>query len=150
LNLGKLRKCPVYRPSEEARRISEVFSIVETMALRLEALGLDVATFTRITGSSGVIYTVPIYVRRDPSLVIEIMPEKIVDETYPMLMTLKAADIPNSIIVIVLPSSFKPELEKVFNPEKIRIIRVDDISSSVDRIVGGIARIIGVISHERH
>lgn len=146
----ELRKCPVYRLSEEARRISEVFSIVETIARRLEALELDVAMFTRITGLSGVIYTVPIYVRGDPSLVIEIASEKIADETYPILMTLKAADIPNSIMVIVLPSSFRPELEKIFNPEKIRIIKVDDISSSVDRIIGEIARIIGVVSHERH
>jgi rubrerythrin len=146
----ELRKYPVYRLSEEARRISEVFSIVETMARRLEALGLDVATFTRITGSSGVIYMVPIYVRGDPSIIVEIAPEKIADETYPILMTLKAADILNSIMVIVMPSSFRPELEKIFNPEKIRIIKVDDILSSVDRIVGEIARIIGVVSHERH
>jgi hypothetical protein len=143
-----LRKYPVYRLSEDARRISEVLSVVEEIARRLEALGLDVATFTRITGSSGVIYNVPLYVRGDPSIVIEIAPERIVDETYPILMTLKAADIPNSIMVIILPSSFKPELEKIFNPEKIRIIKVGDISSSASRIADEIARIIGAISYE--
>jgi hypothetical protein len=145
----ELKKYPVYRLSEEAKSFSEVFSAVEIIVQRLEGLGLDVAMFAQIKGSSGVTYNVPIYVRGDPSLVIEIAPEKIADDTYPILMMLKAADIPNSITMIVLPSSFRPELEKIFNPEKIRIIKVDDIPSSVDKIVDEVVGAIGAMGHER-
>ncbi|MEM4718692.1 MAG: hypothetical protein QW330_01360 [Nitrososphaerota archaeon] len=143
----EVKKYPVYRLSEEAKKLSQVFDAVETIAQRLKALGLDAATFARVRGVSGITYNVPIYVKGDQSLVIEIAPEQIADELYPIIMSLKAADIPNSMMIIVLPSSFRPELEMIFNPEKIRVIKVEEIRESVDRIVDEIARIIGATGH---
>ncbi len=136
----EVKKFPVYRLSEESKKISRIFEIVEIIAVKLKERGIDAVTFAHVRGLSGVSYTIPIYVKGNPSLIIEIAPEEIMDERYPLLMTIEAVDVPDSIMIIILPSSFRPELESIFNPEKIKIIKVENIYRSVDEIVEVIGR----------
>ncbi|MEN2975171.1 MAG: hypothetical protein ABDH32_06310 [Candidatus Caldarchaeales archaeon] len=145
----EVKRYPVYQISEKSKNLSQIYNMVEILSDKLEKLGLDVVTFASLRGSSGVTYTIPIYINGDPSLIIEIAPEEFVDERYPLLMTIETIDIPNSMMVIIVPSSFKPELESIFNPEKIKIVKVENLSNSIDRVVDEIVKMIGVRIHEK-
>ncbi|MCS7125716.1 MAG: hypothetical protein NZ929_02240 [Aigarchaeota archaeon] len=139
----EVRRCSVYRLSEKSKSLSQVFEQVEILAYELEKLGLDVVKFASLKGVSGVAYTIPVYVKGDPSLIIEIAPEEFIDERYPLLMSIEAVDIPNSVMIIILPSSFRPELESIFNPEKVKIIKVENLSNSIDKVVDEVIKIVG-------
>lgn len=139
----EIKRYPVYRLSENSKKLSQVLDIAEYIAEELRSLGLRVTTFAHVRGMSGAVYTIPIYIEGDPSLIIEIAPKDVVDERYPFLVSIEAIDIPNSAMLLILPKDTLPELETIFNPEKIKVVKVEDLPGSVGIIVDEILKMLG-------
>lgn len=80
---------------------------------------------------------------------VDIVTEDFLDERYLLGVAIKAVDLPNAIMLLALPANVKSGLEKIFNPEKVKVIKVDDLQSSVDLILDEILTLTGARLHER-
>ena len=130
-----IKKYPIYRLSNKVEKLVSVYNVVEKLAEELALRGLKVEVFKEVAGISGVMYVVPIFVENTPSIIIEVGFGEEIDERYLLTMMIEAADMPNSIMLLLLPSNFKPELEKILNPEKIRVIKTDTLENSINKVV---------------
>lgn len=144
-----IKKYPIYRLSDEVKKLLPIYNIVEDLVGELSSHGLRAEGFKYVKGMSGTTYTIPIFIDGSPSIIVEFGLSEEIDERYPFMMVIEALDIPNSIMFLILPFDFKPELESVLNPEKIKIIKIKDLESSKDKIIRELIAVRGVVTDEK-
>lgn len=142
-----IKKYPTYRLSDEMKKLVAIQDIVEEIGRKLAIRGLKIEVFKQVRGISGVTYVVPIFIKNRPSVIVELGFGEEIDERYLLSMMIEAADMPDSVMFLILPSNFKPELEKILNPEKIKIIKLDTLENSIDKVVHELVTLYGVVAN---
>lgn len=130
-----IKKYPIYRLSDKVKRLASIHDVVEELARELSSRGLRVEIFKQVIGMSGAGHVVPIFIEDRLPIIVEVGFGEEIDENFLLTRMMEAADIPNIIMFLILPSNFKPELEKILNPEKIKIIKSDNLEDIVDKVV---------------
>jgi len=143
-----IKKYPIYRLSDEVKKLLPIYNIVEDLVRELASHGLRAEGFKYVKGISGTTYTIPIFIDGSPSIIVEFGLSEEIDERYPLMMLIEAIDIPNSIMFLILPHDFKPELESILNPEKIKVIKIHDLENSKDKIIRELITIHSVVMDE--
>lgn len=111
-------------------------------------MGLESELFARIEGVSGEVHTVPLYVNSKPAVIIDMITKDFLDERYLLGVALRAVDIPHAMVLLVLPADAGSSLEKIFNPERVKVIRVDSFQESVDKVLDEILALVSMKKHE--
>jgi len=145
-----IKKYPIYKLSNEIKKLLPIYNVVEDLVRELTLHGLRAEGFKHVKGISGTTYTIPIFIDGSPSIIVEFGLSGEIDERYPFMMVIEAVDVPNSIMFLILPSDFKPELEKILNPEKIKIIKIDDLESSKDKIIRELTSLYSVVMNDEN
>jgi len=137
----EVERFPVYRLSRQVVKFAPIYNFLERLWGELVQRGLASELFARIRGVSGQIHIVPLYVDSSPAVVIEIMPPDFIDEQSLLGVAIKALDISDSIILLILPGGVFEQVEEVFNPERVKVIRVASLENSVGEIVDEVVRL---------
>ena len=137
-----VKKYPVYRISPESKRLVEIYYVIEDVRNRLSSLGIKSEFFARVQGISGVIHIIPLYVISKPIIAVDIIPPGFLEERYLLRAVIKAMDLSKVITVLVLPKKIEPHFEEILDLDKVRVIKIDDLSNSGDRIIDEIMAII--------
>ncbi len=82
-------------------------------------------------------------------MVVDIVTEDFLDEIYLLGAAIKAIDLPDTITLLVLPKNVKSSFEKIFNPEKVKVLKVGDLMDSMDQIINEILTLTGAKLHEK-
>ncbi|MCS7132991.1 MAG: hypothetical protein NZ918_04670 [Aigarchaeota archaeon] len=144
----EIKKYPVYRASQEVKKFAAIYQVIKELEKRLSSMGLESESFSRLEGASGEMHVAPLYVKFEPAVIVDVVTEDLFDERYLLGVALKAVDIPDVMILLVLPASLESGLEKIFNPEKVRVIRVNDLRGSINQILDEILALVGMKRHE--
>lgn len=144
----EVKKYPVYRISQEVKKFAAIYQVIEELEKRLSSMGLESESFSRLRGVSGEMHVAPLYVKSEPAVIVDMIVEDFFDERHLLSVAMKAVDIPNVMILLVLPASLESGLEKIFNPEKVVVIRVNDLRSSIGQILNEVLALIGAREHE--
>ncbi len=144
-----MEKYPVYRISPEVKKFAAIYYAIEELRKGLASLGVESEPFARIKGLSGITHTAPLYVNAKPAVIVDIVTEDFLDEKYLLGVAVKAVDLSDTITLLVLPRNVKSDFEKIFNPEKVKVFKVEDLMNSMDQIVNEILTLIGARLHEK-
>ena len=134
----EIKKYPVYRVSEEVRKFAEIHDAVNRLSELLMERGVRSEPFASVKGISGEKHRVPLYVELDPPVIVEILTPSIIDDRSLIGVAIRALDIPEAITLLVLPREIETDLEKIFNPEKVRVMKVDNLKESINEILDSI------------
>lgn len=137
------RRFPVYRLSREVEKFASIYNLLEKLRGELDKRWLSSELITKIRGVSGQIHTTPLYVRSTPAVMVEIMPPDFLDEQSLLGVAIKALDIPNSITLVILPEDVYRGIEGIFNPEKVKVLRVGSLQNSIEMIADEVLKLAG-------
>ncbi len=134
----EIKMYPIYRLSQEVRKFAVIHDTIKELNERLMMKGIRSEPFTVIRGLSGEKHRVPLYVDLNPAVIVEMMTSDLIDDRSLIGIAIRALDIPNAVTILVLPRDLETSLEKIFNPEKVKVLKVASIGESIDDIMNEI------------